>query len=120
MRPHVDEVLPSTPFPTVVMRLLALPAAHDLYVTAVDGAYLGVIVLDELKGHLGDREDLGVVTAADVMSVQTRPITLEMSLDQAIDLFAETDLERLPVVDANDDRLVGTVARRDLLRRGVV
>lgn len=120
IRPAPESILPSTPFQAVVMRLLELPPAHDLYVTDVDGAYLGVIVLDALKGHIGDRELLDMVTAADVMDQDLPPLTTDTSLADAIARFGETDLERLPVIEPDSRRLVGTVAKRDVLRAGVL
>jgi CBS domain-containing protein len=83
---------PTLPFEQVIRKLLSLPAGHDLHVTAEDGALLGVIRLDALKGTISDRSHLGMIVAAD-------------------------EKERLPVVD-EQRRLVGTVGMRDVLALG--
>ena len=58
-----------------------------------------------------------MIVAADVVNRDVLPITTAMSLAEVAQRFAETDLERLPVVD-DRRRLVGTVAMRHVLARG--
>jgi CIC family chloride channel protein len=112
-----DRVEPTLPFPALVKKLLALPPGHDLYVTDSAGALLGVIRLDALKGTISDQADLGMIVAADVVDREVQPLTATLTLAEVAARFGETDLERLPVVDGKN-RLVGTIAMRDLLRRG--
>ena len=69
------------PFKAVLPRLLALPPAHDLYVTGEAGELLGVIALDALKGNIPDEGLLGMIVAADVMDEDVRPITTAMTLE---------------------------------------
>ncbi|HET9597194.1 MAG TPA: chloride channel protein [Anaeromyxobacteraceae bacterium] len=110
-----EHVGPSTPFRTVLPRLLAQPPGHDLYVLGEGDAYLGVIALDHLKGTIADEALLAVLVAADVMDEQLPPITTAMTLAEVAARFAEADLERLPVVDEHR-RLVGTVSKRDVMK----
>lgn len=117
LTPGADHVSSSTTFQEVVVRLLALPAGNDLYVTTPEGLLLGVIVLDALKGHLPDHSLLSMTVAADVMAPPIQPLTVQLSLSEVASRFADTDLERLPVVDSRG-RLIGTLSKRDILRLG--
>jgi len=115
--PDAAHVGPATPFEEVLRKLLALDPGHDLYVTSKDGGLLGVIRLDALKGTISDGALLGMIVAADVVDRSVEPLTTGMSVSEVAARFSDTDLERLPVVDAGR-RLVGTVAMRDLLAQG--
>jgi CIC family chloride channel protein len=116
--PDAERVGPTMPFEEVLRKLLALPPGHDLYVTTAEGELLGVIRLDALKGTITDQAHLGMIVAADVVDRSVQPITTGMMLDEVVERFKATDLERLPVVDERR-KLAGTVAMRDLLGRGV-
>jgi CIC family chloride channel protein len=112
-----ERVGPGVPFQQVMVKLLALPPGQDLYVTGPDGEYLGVIELEALKGTISEEANLSMIVAADVMDRTVRPLTPEMRLTQVAARFAESDLERLPVVDGHH-RLLGSVSKRDLLKHG--
>jgi CIC family chloride channel protein len=115
--PVAHPTSPGTPFDVVVRRLLSLPSGHDLYVTDRAGQLLGVIRLDALKGTISDQDDLRMIVAADVMDREIAPVTMRMHVADVAARFAETELERLPVVDSGR-RLVGTVGMRDVLAKG--
>jgi len=115
--PVAERVAPTTPFPVLVQKLLALPPGHDLYVTTDEGTLIGVIRLDALKGNIPDQADLGMIVAADVMDRTVMPITTGMTLADVVHRFRENDLERFPVVD-RASRLVGAVSIRDVLAEG--
>nr|WP_305794158.1 chloride channel protein [Myxococcus landrumus] len=117
LKPVSKRVSPSAPFQEVVALLLELPAGEDLYVTDEAGRYRGALVLDELKGHLPDHSLLQATIAEDIMDTQVKPITPEMSLSEVAARFAQTALERLPVVDSGR-RLLGTISKMDVLRQG--
>jgi len=110
-------VPPSARFDQIIVWLLELPAGSDLYVTTADGKLLGVIILDSLKGHLPDSSLLGMTVAADVMETSIQPVSPDISLAQVAARFADTSLERLPVVDA-ENNLLGTVSKGDVIKRG--
>jgi CIC family chloride channel protein len=70
-----------------------------------------------MKGNIPDEAHLSMIVAADVMVPVQPPLTLGMTLAEAAAHFAESDLERLPVVD-DRGRLFGTVSKRELLKHG--
>jgi CIC family chloride channel protein len=112
-----ERVGPALPFQPLLVKLLALPPGHDLYVTTDDGVLQGVIVLDALKGNIPDGGHLSMIVAADVMDPTVPPLTGGMSLSEVAARFADSDLERLPVVD-DRGRLAGTVSKREILKHG--
>jgi CIC family chloride channel protein len=112
-----ERVAPGLPFQPLLVKLLALPPGHDLYVVGEDGALQGVVILDLMKGNIPDEAHLSMIVAADVMVPVQPPLTLGMTLAEAAAHFAESDLERLPVVD-DRGRLFGTVSKRELLKHG--
>ena len=110
-------VSPTTPFQQLMQQLLSLPRGHDLYVCTPDRELLGAVVLDDLKGTITDAANLSMILAADIMDRRPPVITASMSLAEVAARFANTDLERLPVVDQRN-RLLGTISIRAILRRG--
>lgn len=112
----VERIGPEAPFRTLLPRLLALPPGHDLYVVGPDGELLGTLALDALKGTLSDESLFSMIVAADVME-EREPIQSQLSLAEVAARFAESDQERLPVVD-DQGRLIGAVSKRDLLKHG--
>jgi len=115
--PDAARVPPTARFEEIVVWLLELPAGSDLYVTTADGKLMGTIVLDALKGHLPDHSLLKMTIAADVMDSSVAPATPDLTLGAIAARFAETSLERLPVVD-HQGCLLGTVSKGDVLRHG--
>jgi len=86
-------------------------------VPVVDGAkkLIGVVSEHDLLGALDDGHGLSTVTATDVMTANPYSVRPETTLGTLVHVLRASDLVRVPVVDAKD-RLVGIVARRDVLR----
>ncbi|TKB94328.1 MAG: CBS domain-containing protein [Nitrospira sp.] len=76
---------------------------------------LGIVSEHDLLGALDDGKKLGAVTASDIMTCNPYSIHPEAMLPTLIHVLRASDLIRVPVVDA-DDKLVGVIARRDVLR----
>ena len=114
---EVERCDPGMPFRKMLPRLLALPAGQDLYVVNASGELLGIITVDALKGTIPDESLLSMIVAADVMDEEVPPITTSMTLSEVAARFAESDLERLPVVDERK-RLAGAISKKDVLKHG--
>jgi CBS domain-containing protein len=86
-------------------------------VPVVDGAkkLIGVVSEHDLLGAMDDGHGLNTVTAIDVMTANPYSVRPETTLGTLVHVLRASDLVRVPVVDAKD-RLVGIVARRDVLR----
>ncbi|MGW4161011.1 CBS domain-containing protein [Streptomyces sp. NPDC004788] len=107
MTDSVVSVIPTTPFRDVAKLL----AEHDIS---------GVPVLDEddrVVGVVSESDLLARrrLTAREVMTAPAVTVHAEETVSDAARLMVRRGVERLPVVD-EEERLVGIVTRRDLLR----
>jgi CIC family chloride channel protein len=85
-----------------------------LFVVAPDGTLLGAVSLHDIKATLDRPETLTAVVALDLMGPVSDLIHKGERLHRATEYFAQTDFERLPVVD-EEGKLLGVLAKRDLL-----
>jgi chloride channel protein, CIC family len=86
-----------------------------LPVIGPDNSLLGVVVLDELHVAVKAESAGSWLLAADLMRSDIRPLHPDDRLDLSMQLFAETDLLALPVVDGSpQNRVIGLVRRADL------
>ncbi len=88
-----------------------------LPVTNADGRLLGVVSLEEV--HLASQSPniQSLVIAEDLMRSDIVPLRPDDRLDQALEMFVDSGLMVLPVVDGTpEQRVVGLVNRSDLSR----
>jgi CBS domain-containing protein len=76
---------------------------------------LGIVSEHDLLAAMDDGHKLGAVAAGDIMTCNPYSIHPEAMLPTLVHVFRASDLIRVPVVDAKD-KLVGIIARRDVLR----
>ena len=76
---------------------------------------LGIVSEHDLLAAMDDGHKLGAVVAGDIMAVNPYSIHPEATLPTLVHVLRASDLIRVPVVDAKD-KLVGIIARRDVLR----
>jgi CIC family chloride channel protein len=113
-RPEAPALQPGARLPEIIERLsgTAYPA---LPVLDAEDRLLGVVTLEEVllasqSQHLGP-----LIVAADLMRGGVQPLRPEDRLDRALELFVESDLLALPVVDGTPTgRVVGVVKRADI------
>jgi CBS domain-containing protein len=107
-------VLPGDATPQQVAELLTHPHVESALV--VDGERLvGSITPETLVSAIAEGRELGSLTAADLADGEVLTIGPEESLEEALRVMAEYDLERLAVVD--DGRFLGILPREPLIRR---
>ena len=75
----------------------------------------GIVSEHDLLAAIDDGHELGRITAADVMTGNPYSVRLETTLGTLVHVLRASDLVRVPVVDSHD-KLVGIIARRDVLR----
>jgi CBS domain-containing protein len=81
-----------------------------------DGRRLaGIVSEHDLLAAIDDGHELGRVTAGDIMTGNPYSVRTETTLGTLVHVLRASDLVRVPVVDASD-KLVGIIARRDVLR----
>ncbi len=108
-------VLATSGFPQVATVLAANTFKH-LYVVDPNRRFLGAIALQDLKPFLQDTDLPQVVIALDLMHDDVPVLTSDASLKESLEVFAQHDGERLPVLDnPRDRRLVGSLAKTDVL-----
>ena len=76
---------------------------------------IGIVSEHDLLGAIDDGHRLGALTAGDIMTGNPYSVRPETDLGTLVHVLRASDLVRVPVVDAKD-RLVGIIARRDVLR----
>lgn len=76
---------------------------------------VGIVSEHDLLGAIDDGQSLGDLTARDVMTGNPYSVRPETDLGTLVHVLRASDLVRVPVVDAKD-RLVGIIARRDVLK----
>jgi CBS domain-containing protein len=75
----------------------------------------GIVSEHDLLAAIDDGHRLSAVTAGDIMTGNPYSVRPETTLGTLVHVLRASDLVRVPVVDGKD-RLVGIVARRDVLR----
>ncbi len=75
----------------------------------------GIVSEHDLLAAVDDGHQLGAIRAKDVMTANPYSVRAETTLGTLVHVLRASDLVRVPVVDAKD-KLIGMVARHDLLR----
>jgi CBS-domain-containing membrane protein len=75
----------------------------------------GIVSEHDLLAAIDDGGSLGALTAGEIMTGNPYSVRPETNLGTLVHVLRASDLVRVPVVDAKD-RLVGIIARRDVLR----
>jgi CBS domain-containing protein len=76
---------------------------------------VGIVSEHDLLGAIDDGQSLGALTAGEIMTGNPYSVRPETNVGTLVHVLRASDLVRVPVVDAKD-RLVGIIARRDVLR----
>lgn len=113
MRADPQTLRPGEPYAEVVKKFLSTPRQR-LFVLGEDCKLLGAVSIHDIKYALENPETLTVVVALDLMTPVERLIHPDERLHLATEIFAQSDYERLPVVDSKGIFL-GILAKRDLL-----
>ena len=86
-----------------------------LYVVDADRRFLGVVSLHDIKPYLNEPEMADVIIAEDILREDFPTVTPNVPLTQALEYFAHHDGERLPVLDEQDHKLLGSISKSDLI-----
>ena len=89
---------------------------QHVYIVDEDRRLLGAVSLHDVKTFLDRPELETVVIAADIMVEDFPRIFPDQGLSETLQKFADTQSERLPVVDSlHSQRLIGSVSKTDII-----
>lgn len=116
MRTNVQFIPASATFDEVLHAIERSTYSH-FPVVHNDGQFAGVIHFSDIHDVIYDPTLSGLVTAVDLIDTDSAAVPVDLPLPALLDLFNQQDVGVLPVVGSPDDnRIVGLVEQRDLLR----
>jgi CBS domain-containing protein len=83
-------------------------------VTEEDGKVIGVVTEYDLLAQIATGRQLRKLTAQDVMTKKTVTVDVNTPLNEVLNIMLDKDVIRVPVT--REGRLVGIIARSDILR----
>lgn len=98
-----------------IARMFLSVRVNNIYVTGQDGRFIGAVALHDIKPYLGDADLAGLVIANDIMREDFPRVGPDQSLSDALGGFLGQPLERLPVIDPETGKLLGSLSKSDLL-----
>jgi CBS domain-containing protein len=116
MSPQVIVAKENTNAEQISARLLAgefngVPVVDD------NGAVVGIVTaLDILKALQGGKKKLNEMLARDIMTPNPSTVKKDTPIEEIIRILVEKEIVLVPVVEGNDNKLIGVVARLDILR----
>jgi CIC family chloride channel protein len=113
LRRSSDTASSRTPLKALVERFLSSRQKH-LHVVD-EGVFVGAISLHDVKHVIKDGSLDGVI-AADLIDRDHPFVFAEDRLSRVLGVFADQDVDRLPVVEGDPPRYLGLVTKQDLLR----
>ena len=113
VKPNPPVVPPTARFAEIA-RLFLSVRVNNVYVTTPAGRFLGAVSLHDIKPYLGESGVAELVLAGDILREDFPRIGPEQALSDALGMFFEHDVQRLPVVDATG-RLLGSLSKNDLM-----
>ena len=81
-----------------------------------NGAVIGIVTaLDILRAIQGGKK-LNAMLARDIMTPNPSTVKRDTPLEEIISIMVEKEIVLVPVVEENNNKLIGVVARLDILR----
>ncbi len=114
MKADPPTIPPGARFAEIAEKFLSV-RVNNLYVCEDEGRFLGAVSLHDIKPYLGQLELAELVIARDIMRDDFPRIGPDQTLSDALGLFLGHTAERLPVVAPDTGRLLGSLAKGDLL-----
>jgi len=91
-------------------------AVSDFVVLDEQDHYLGMVVGDDLRTTLLQREAIPLMIVAELMREGFPGVSADQTLDRVLDRFSENDVSSLPVLD-DEGGVTGLITRSRLMRR---
>jgi CBS domain-containing protein len=116
MSPQVVVAKENTNAEQISARLLAgefngVPVVDD------NGIVVGIVTaLDILRAMQGGKKKLNEMLARDIMTPNPSTVKKDTPIEEIIRILVEKEIVLVPVVEENTNKLIGVVARLDILR----
>jgi chloride channel protein, CIC family len=92
--------------------------ASDFVVLDRNGTYAGMVIADDIKTALLQREAIPLLTVGEMVRPELAPVKNTDDLGAVLETFSRYEVARLPVALAhNPSRIIGLVSRRGLMER---
>lgn len=114
MKVDPPTIPPGARFAEIAEKFLSV-RVNNLYVQDDDQRFLGAVSLHDIKPYLGQLDLAELVITRDIMREDFPRIGPDQTLSEALGQFLGHTAERLPVVAPDTGRLLGSLAKGDLL-----
>lgn len=115
------EPVSAVTFETPLQRLLdrtAETGVSDFVVVDQSGGYVGMIVADDIRTALIEREAVPLLVAGEIVRPDLPIVRSTDDLASVLDAFAKYEVSRLPVsLATNTHRIIGLISRTALMQR---
>jgi CBS domain-containing protein len=116
MSPQVVVAKENTNAEQISARLLA-GEFNGVPVVDENGAVVGIVTaLDILKAMQDGNKKLNTMLARDIMTPNPSTVKKDTPIEEIIRILVEKEIVLVPVVEGNNNKLIGVVARLDILR----
>jgi CIC family chloride channel protein len=89
---------------------------QDFPVVDAKGMLTGIISMTDLRQAMADTQLHGFLVAQDIADAVVATVTMEDSLNTALQLMASLDVRELPVVSSeHPDRIASLISRKDVV-----
>jgi chloride channel protein, CIC family len=116
VKDRIAETIPEAmPFEEVISRLIASDQ-QDFPVVDSYGKLTGIISMTDLRRAMADSPVHGILIAKDIAIEGAETVTMEDSLNTALQIMSALDVRELPVVGDDDpDRVEAMVSRKNII-----
>ena len=113
----VSAVTFDTPLQQLLDRIADI-GVSDFVVVDTSGRYAGMVVADDIRTALIEREAVPLLVAGEIVRPDLPTVRSTDDLASVLDTFSKYEIARLPVCLAtNTDRIIGLISRQALMQR---
>ena len=88
---------------------------RDFPVISNDNILIGIISVSDIKDHLFERDSLSnLLIAGDIYNQDYEPVIENENCQSVLDKMRRFDIEGLPVIEPNSQKLLGVIWRKDI------
>ena len=104
-------------YDTPLMDVINMAIGHDYadFIVTANDKYIGTLNEHDLREALLQPEAVPLLVAGELVRENVPLISTDIPMDKVLDLFAELEVNSLPV--AENDEFIGMVTRSDLMRK---